>query len=106
MKGPDTTFQEVLNEYASSKGWLPYETLGIKVKTQANVSGRLIQVSERKAVVVGEKVKSKQSFMLAGNTGLLQVTLWGPPVEGPQKFFSLLGDFPFYVVFIGRGTIF
>ena len=57
------------------------ETLGIKVKTQANVSGRLIQVSERKAVGVGEKVKSKQSFMLAGNTGFLQVTLWGPPVD-------------------------
>ena len=105
MKGPDTIFQEVLNEYASSKGWHPYETLGIKVKTQANVSGRLIQVSERNAVGVGEKVKSKQSFMLAGNIGFLQVTLWGPPVEGPQKFFSLLGDFFFYVVFMGRGAI-
>lgn len=88
MKGPDTTFQEVLNEYASSKGWHPYETLGIKVKTQANVSGRLIQVSERKAVGVGEKVKSKQSFMLAGNTGFLQVTLWGPQWRGPKSFSS------------------
>ena len=92
MKGPDTTRHS--------------ETLGIKVKTQANVSGRLIQVSERNAVGVGEKVKSKQSFMLAGNSGFLQVTLWGPPVEGPQKFFSPLGDFPFYVVFMGQGAIF
>ena len=85
MKGPDTTFQEVLNEYASSKGWLPYETLGIKVKTQANVSGRLIQVSEM-LWVWGRRSRASSRSCLRGTLGSCRLLFGGHQWRGPKSF--------------------